>query len=110
MDNGSFRSKLARYMDAGFPIIYINTYEEDKVDSILNDVRGGKDICEWNETNGFIDFDTKAPKIEDYTLEQTLDSYKNADLLERNILLLKDVNAYLEEPRISKDDMSGHRR
>ena len=100
MDNRSFRSKLARYMDAGFPIIYINTYEEDKVDSILNDVRGGKDICEWNETNGFIDFDTKAPKIEDYTLEQTLDSYKNADLLERNILLLKDVNAYLEEPRI----------
>lgn len=100
MDNRSFKSKLARYMDAGFPIIYINTYEEDKVDSILNDVRGRKDIYEWNETNGFIDFDTKAPKYEDFTLEQTLDSYKDSAFLERNILLLKDVNAYLEEPRI----------
>ncbi len=35
MENKSLKSKLVRYIDAGFPIIYINTFEEDKVDVII---------------------------------------------------------------------------
>ena len=57
----TLKSNLERYIDAGFPIIYINTFEESKVDIIIEEIRHEKEIYEWNETNGYIDFDTKAP-------------------------------------------------
>ena len=100
MENKSFKPKLARYMDAGFPIIYINTFEEDKVDSIIKEVGKGKDIVEWNETMGFIDMETGTPIGEDFSLETTLDRYKDNELFDRQILVLKDINAYLDDPRI----------
>ena len=99
MGNKSFKAKLAQYMDAGFPIIYINTFEEDKADAILKEVCNGKEICEWNETGGYIDFETKAPRIEGFKLEKTLDFF-GSETFERQVLVLKDCNAYLEEPRI----------
>lgn len=103
MENKSLKLRLARYMDAGFPIIYINTFEEDKADAVISEVCSGKEVYEWNETNGYIDFETKAAEGvggEDCTLEGMLDQLKTPDLLERKIILLKDVTPYLGEPRI----------
>ena len=100
MEDKTLKSKLARYIDAGFPVIYINTFEEDKVDSIVHEISAGKEVYEWNETNGYIDFETKTPLIEDCSLEQMLDELKVIDLLDRKIILLKDVSAYLNEPKI----------
>ena len=100
MENKSLKSKLVRYIDAGFPIIYINTFEEDKVDVIISEISNGKEIYEWNETNGYIDFETKAPMQEDCTLEQMLDQLKTRNLLDRKIIILKDIAPYLDEPKI----------
>lgn len=103
MEDKSLKSKLARYMDAGFPIIYINTYEEDKVDSIVQEISFGKEVFEWNETNGYIDFETKTAEGvggEDCTLERMLDQLKTVDLLDRKIILLKDITSYLEDSKI----------
>jgi SpoVK/Ycf46/Vps4 family AAA+-type ATPase len=100
MKTKSLKSKITRYIDAGFPILYLNTFEEDKVDEIITSIRLGKDICEWNETNGLIDCETKTPRFEDFSLEQTLDYFKVPQMLDRQILLLKDVTAYLEDPKI----------
>lgn len=100
MEDKTLRLKLVRYIDAGFPIIYLNTFEEDKVDSIIMEVSPGKEIYEWNETNGYIDFETKAPMIEDCTLEMMLDQLKSKEMLDRKIILLKDVNSYLHDPKI----------
>lgn len=100
MENATLKSKLVRYNDAGFPIIYINTFEEDKVDSIVAEISFGKEVYEWNETNGYIDFETKTPLQEDCELEHMLEQLKTSDLLERKIILLKDITSYLEEPRI----------
>ncbi|NLZ35237.1 MAG: hypothetical protein GX889_10120, partial [Clostridiales bacterium] len=94
------KDKLARYIDAGFPIIYLNTFEEDKVDLIIKEVSCGKEIYEWNETNGYIDFETKTPMTEDCTLEMMLDQLKTQEMLDRKIILLKDVNAYLDDSKI----------
>ena len=91
MENRTLKSKLIRYIDAGFPIIYINTYEEDKVDSIIQEICSDKEIYEWNEINGYIDFNTKAPMQEDCTLEQMLDQLKMPELLERKIIVLKSI-------------------
>lgn len=59
-----------------------------------------KEVYEWNETNGYIDFETKTPLQEDCTLERMLDQLKTPDLLDRKILIFKDITSYLDEPRI----------
>ena len=100
MENKTLKSKLARYIDAGFPIIYINTFEEDKVDNIISELSLGKEVYEWNETNGYIDFENKRAIMEDCTLSCMLDQLKTADLLDQKIIVLKDVTSYLEEPKI----------
>lgn len=100
MENKTLKSKLARYIDAGFPILYLNTFEEDKVDAIIEQIAAGKEVYEWNETNGYINFNTKTPMMEDCTLEMMLEMLKIPEMLDRKILLLKDTIAYLEDPRI----------
>lgn len=100
MEDRTFKAKLVRYIDAGFPIIYINTFEEDKVDSLIPEISSGKEVYEWNETNGYIDYETKTPLQEDCTLERMLDQLKTPDLLDRKILIFKDITSYLDEPRI----------
>lgn len=100
MENKGLKSKLARYIDAGFPIIYINTFEEDKVDSIIHEISSDKEVYEWNETNGYIDFETRTPLQEDCSLEQMLEQLKTEDLLDRKLILFKDITAYLDESKI----------
>lgn len=100
MENSSLKEKLVHYIDAGFPIIYINTYEEDKVSAIIKEVSAGKEVYEWNETDGYIDFETRTPLWEDCPLEGMLDQLKTEDLLAGKLILLKDVTAYLENAKI----------
>lgn len=100
MGNNEFKSKLTRYFDAGFPIIYLHTFEEFKVDQIIKQVNCGKEIYEWNETNGYIDFYTKTPMMEDCTLEYMLDQLKYKELFDRKLIILKDINSYLDNPKI----------
>lgn len=100
MEDRTFKAKLVRYIDAGFPIIYINTFEEDKVDSLILEISSGKEVYEWNETNGYIDFETKTPLQEDCSLERMLDQLKTPDLLDRKILIFRDITSYLDDPRI----------
>lgn len=98
--NNKLKFNLTRYVDAGFPIIYINTFEEEKVDELVASIGTGKEIYEWNETNGYIDFGTKTPMMEECTLEMTLNQLKIKEILDRKIILLKDVVSYLAEPKI----------
>lgn len=100
MDNKSLKSKLSRYIDAGFPIIYLNTFEDDKVDFIIKEVCFEKEIYEWNQTNGYIDFENKAPMMEDCTLEWMLDQLKIKEMMHNKIIVLKDITSYLDDPKI----------
>lgn len=101
MNNTKLKLNLARYIDAGFPIIYINTFEEEKVDELVASVGSGREIYEWNETNGYIDFRTKTPMLEDCTLEMALNQLKIKEMLECKIILLKDISSYLNDPKIA---------
>lgn len=100
MEYRAIKNKIVRYIDAGFPIIYMNTFEEDKVDAIISDISSGKEVYEWNETNGYIDFETKTPMIEDCSLESMLEQLKTKELLNRKLIVLKDISPYLEDARI----------
>lgn len=100
MSNVNLKRNLARYIDAGFPIIYINTFEEEKVDELVTSISAGREIYEWNGTNGYIDFETKAPMQEDCSLEMLLNQLKDRELLDRKIVLLKDIVPYLDDSKI----------
>ena len=99
MRQPTMREKLHHYIDAGFPIIYIHTFEEEKVDRILSEF-SEYEIYEWNESSGYINFVTKTPVMEDCSLDSMLDQQKTEDLLEGKLLILKDIASYLSDHRI----------
>ena len=94
------KDKLIRYIDAGYPIIYINSFEEIKTDSIISSVAGGREVLEWNGTDGFVDFKTKRVIIPDRSLEATLKFLLTDNELERKMLVIKDVHTYLDDPSV----------
>jgi len=96
----NIKTELIKYLDAGYPIIYINSYEEVKTDKIIRDAIGMREALEWNGANGFVDFRTKQSLISDKGLAETLKLLSNDNELDRKILVLKDVQAYLEEPNV----------
>ena len=73
MENLTLKEKLGRYIDACFPIIYINSYEEEKIDRIIKDTIGKKNAYEWNSALGILDFKSKE-RYESIDLEKYLTS------------------------------------
>lgn len=102
MENHTLTDSLERYIDANFPILYINTFEEEKVDVILQGIAKSHEIYEWSESHGYMDFRNKVPSMEDFadSIDTLLDVLKAPDMLDRKIIVLKDMSAYLEDPRI----------
>jgi hypothetical protein len=89
------KDNLVKYIDAGFPILYIYTYEEAKADKYIESIAGGYKLLEWNGANGFVDFRTKASLVPNKTLESTLELLKNGKELHRKLLVIKDASDML---------------
>ena len=92
--------ELNSYVDSGFPIIYINSFEETKVDGIISSVMGGRKGYEWNGADGFCEFKTKQSMIADKGLAETLKLLCADNELERNFLVLKDAHLYFDDPTV----------
>ena len=102
MENLTLKEKLERYIGAHFPIIYINSYEEEKIDRIITDAIRSRRAFEWNSALGILDFKSKE-RYESIDLEKYLTSIIDngvEDELNRRILILKDVSSYLDNPKI----------
>lgn len=105
MEPLSFEKKLVRYRDAGFPIIYIKSFEEDKTDGIIRRVLRSSRCFEWSGTQRVRDFDkgtwSSTDKID---LKQYLSSiiYSGVtdELPDGSVLILKDAHHYLDDPTI----------
>lgn len=95
------KENIIRYINAGYPILYVNTYEEIKFDGMLNEVTEAtsKKIMEWNGADGLVDFKTKLPLVpnDEITLENTLRYINSGDDLNNHILVLKDAHMFLNE-------------
>ena len=93
---------LTRYMEANFPILYLNTVEEEQADRAIaaaaeRNRRG--EILEWN---GFhvVDFQTKTPKGSlDDSIAGLLQMFLSEDTSDR-VLVLKEPQAYFEQPEV----------
>ena len=91
---------LNSYLDAGFPIIYINSFEETKVDKLISSVVGGRKGLEWNGSQGFCDFRTKQNLIPDKSLAETLSLLCADNELDRKFLVIKDAHLYFDDPKV----------
>ncbi|MDR1085559.1 MAG: AAA family ATPase [Deltaproteobacteria bacterium] len=95
--------KIVSYLEALYPIIYINYFDFNLADKLISNaitaVSQKSKIVEYNNAYGIIDFDTKNPIFEcdllnflkitsDYGYEQEI------------FLILKDIHAQLNDPEI----------
>ena len=109
MTGNTFEEKMSSYMDAGFPILYINTFEETKVlKSILN-AAGGRDVLEWNYADGLSLYKKGMAAEENkgdlsrmpiITVLEQLMTEGWYDL-QGKILILQDIHYYFDQPEVT---------
>lgn len=97
----SVEKNLAKYIDAGFPILYIRTYEEEKADRYIQAAAGRREVLEWNGADGFVNFKTKTPFMPNQPLESTLTFLKNGKELNRKLFVIKDATAEFESGKVA---------
>lgn len=109
MNKKTLINKITHYMDAGFPIIYINTFEEIKADKIIVDASKsvGREVLEWDDSNGVTKWNVKDEDIKkqhcsdgNYSLEQALQLLKVDQELSEKILVIKDAHHFFDNPKI----------
>lgn len=93
----SVKENLSGYIDAGFPILYICTYDESKTDGYILDVADRKKTLEWNGADGLVDFKTKASQNigRDHSLGAVLSFLAKGRELDRTLLVIKDADGQL---------------
>lgn len=95
------KDELIKYLDAGYPMLYINSFEEIKTDKIIKSAVGGRKIYEWNGAYGLCDFYTKTPCFQKHMdLVSTLELLSEGNELERKLLVLKDSVSYFEDSHV----------
>lgn len=94
------KEKFQRYVDAGFPIIYLNTAEMEKADELIKEAAAGRGIIEWDAASGLYNVET-GEKTSEYTLYDVLSMINfDTENLEEKIVVLKDIHSYLNEAEI----------
>lgn len=106
--------RMTLYMDAGFPIIYIETFEEDKAERAVVTASSNREILEWNVRGLF--YSKVDEKREGISLLEALNNFANPDAmgnekfarrfsLKRRVLLIKDAQELLDVPEESEANM-----
>lgn len=90
--------KLASYVDALRPIIYIHSFDFHAVDSLITAASKDFKIYEYNEADKYIDFETKSPQ-QSYGLNEFLALFDNNEA-KKVFIVLKDVHQQLNNPEI----------
>jgi SpoVK/Ycf46/Vps4 family AAA+-type ATPase len=90
--------RLAGYVNALRPIIYINHFDFQAVDDLIRVIGGKVKIKEYNEADGEVNFDTKT-RIQKYSLNDFLMAFDDNEEKEC-FLVLKDVHHKLCNPEI----------
>lgn len=91
--------RLASYMDALHPIIYINHFDFKVIDDVVGQVGETIKCIEFNNALGFIDFKTKSPMME-CNLEQFLKLTMDDGFEQEVLLILKDIHGELNNPKV----------
>ena len=99
--NTKIVSNLQKMIDVNIPIIYINDYDFVRVDELIIQAIGKKNVYEWNPATGGTHFVSKEKQGED-SLEKFLYQQYNvdADHSPECFLLLKEIEDFIEDPKV----------
>lgn len=106
----TLRERMNLYMDAGFPILYLETFEEEKAIQIIKEAATRRQIVEWN-MRGLFYHDNPDLNMPQQALQEALENFASPERmgnekfakkfsLDRRVLVLKDAQSKLEEPEI----------
>lgn len=90
---------LASYVDALYPVIYINHYDFRAVDGMLGNIADGRKVIEYNNGIGIVDFRNKSP-MKECDLAGFFSLVKDDGYDTPVFLVLKDVHNQLDDPVI----------
>ena len=101
----TIKENLSRYLDAGFPILYINTFEEANAEEIIKQVADRRTIATWSKARGYGEFSTKSGEWTVPTSKEmfeNLNSVLNSKVsnikdMNRSIFVIKDAHIELED-------------
>lgn len=95
----SARALMASYIDALYPIIYINHFDFKVIDEIITDITDNRKIVEYNNGLGIVDFKTKST-MKECDLYNFLNLVKDDGYEHAMFIVLKDVHSQLDKPEI----------
>lgn len=90
---------LASYIDALYPIIYINHFDFKVIDDIVSDIVDGRKVIEYNNGLGIVDFKTKS-MMKECDLFNFLKLVKDDGYEHSMFIVLKDIHSQLDNPEI----------
>ena len=101
----TLKERLSRYIDAGFPILYINTFEEENAASIIKEIADNRTIMMWSKARGYGEYDAAdgewdVPISKNIfeTLNAALDNkLSNIDDIKNSVFVIKDAHIELED-------------
>lgn len=97
----NFETRLTRYLDAGFPLLYVDTFEEEKAVESIKKTARGLGVLEWN-IRGFFDYDNHA-SMTGQSLADTLELLLSDDSnLKRKALVLLGAHFFLDDPAVTE--------
>ena len=96
---GKFKNELETYMDAGIPMLYVDTMEYDRVEEIIEEAakKDRRRIIHWGQrglhyvTDNAFTKDLPLPKA----LETLMGDLKS---VQRSIIVLDDVHFFMDKP------------
>ena len=93
------RNLIASYIDALYPIIYINHFDFKVMDEIITDIADDRKIIEYNNGLGMVNFKNKS-LMKECDLFEFLNLVKDDGYENPMFIVLKDVHSQLEKPEI----------
>lgn len=93
------REILASYVEALYPIIYINHFDFKVIDDIIASIAGDRKIVEYNNGLGSVDFKTKSAMLE-CDLIKFLKQVEDYGYKHNMLIVLKDVHNQLDDPAV----------
>ena len=103
----AFENRILHYMEAGFPILYLNTFEEGKaretIRSISAENLGHCTALEWDGTDRICDICTGKIKYDagmplDVILDNQLSASENESGYQ--LLLFKNIDTFMDDPAV----------
>lgn len=96
-------SNLLQYIEAGFPIIYLNTFEESSADDLIRSVSHGKRIIQWCSSYGYSEYQPSTRQYLVSPSQMSLNSVLEQKIgdeseFDRSIFVIKDAHTALEDP------------